>query len=793
MRFLSILFFFLVGFFGYAQVTITGVISDENGLPLRDAHVHIANKTTSTDVNGSYVLSDIPKGKQKLYISFIGYHAIAETIEISTDLTINRQLKLDVTKLEDITIQQLSNSKSESSNEQVLKSATIEKFSNQTLGEALKEVSGVSILKTGSTIVKPVINGLHSSRVPIINNNVRLEDQQWGTEHAPNFDINAAGKITVIKGASALQYGGDAIGGIVVIEPEVIKKDTLVGKTILNLSSNGMGGSLSSSLQKGNRYGWSWNALGTFKYLGDRETPDYVLSNSGNREQNFSGGIRYAKEKYNFNAMYSFYNAQIGIIKASHIGNVNDLYNSINNQQPSVIEPFTYSIDAPKQEVQHHLAKINFQRWLSENTSIDLQYAFQFNNRLEFDVRRTSATTKKAALDLQLATHTFLADYKTVIGNWRLKSGLNLGYQNNFANPETGVRPLIPSYEKLDAGLYGIAVYKFDNATSLESGIRYDFSTIEATKYYLKSRWIERGYDAAFSHFIVGDEGNQWLTKPTFDYHNFTANIGFKKQLHHEMEWLVNVSLASRNPNPSELFSDGLHHSTGQIELGDLRLKKEQAYKFNTTFKKDWKLFQVQLNPFINRISNFIYLQPIGFETTIRGAFPVWEFKQTEALLTGFDVNTKWTISNHFSHELGLAYVNGQNLSTDEYLIDMPPFVINNKIQYKNESWFNLVAELKSELVFRQNHFPNYNFETNIIVNNALTPVLVDISSPPKGYHLLHFYSEMTFKINKKNSLTTSFSVQNIGNTTYRDYLNRQRFFVDETGRNIQIQLKFNY
>jgi len=793
MRFLSIIFFFLVGFFGYAQVTITGVISDENGLPLRDAHVHIANKTTSTDSNGSYVLSGIPKGKQKLYISFIGYHAIEETIEISTNLTINRQLKLDITKLDDITIQQISNSKSESSNEQVLKSATIEKFSNQTLGEALKEISGVSILKTGSTIVKPVINGLHSNRVPIINNNVRLEDQQWGTEHAPNFDINAAGKITVIKGASALQYGGDAIGGIVIIEPEVIKKDTLVGKTILNLASNGMGGSLSSSLQKGNRYGWSWNTLGTFKYLGDRETPDYILSNSGNREQNFSGGIRYAQEKYNFNAMYSFYNAQIGIIKASHIGNVNDLYNSINNQQPSVIEPFTYSIDAPKQEVQHHLAKINYQRWLNENTSIDLQYAFQFNNRLEFDVRRSSANNDKAALDLQLATHTFLADYKMVIGNWRLKSGLNLGYQNNFANPKTGVRPLIPSYEKLDAGLYGIAVYKFDNATLLESGIRYDFSTIEATKYYLKSRWTERGYDANFSHFIVGEEGNQWLTKPTFDFHNMTANIGFRKQFHHEMEWLVNASLASRNPNPSELFSDGLHHSTGQVELGDLRLEKEQAYKFNTTINKDWKSFRIQINPFVNRISNFIYLQPIGFETTIRGAFPVWEFKQTEALLTGFDINTKWKITNHFSHELGMAYVNGQNLSSDDYLIDMTPFVINNKIQYKNESWFNFVSELKSELVFRQNQFPNYNFETNIVVNNELTPVLVDISSPPKGYHLLHFYSEMRFKINKKNSLTTSFSVQNIMDTRYRDYLNRQRFFVDEMGRNIQIQLKFNY
>jgi iron complex outermembrane receptor protein len=31
-------------------------------------------------------------------------------------------------------------------------------------------------------VVKPVINGLLA--VPVINNNVRLEDQEWGTEHA---------------------------------------------------------------------------------------------------------------------------------------------------------------------------------------------------------------------------------------------------------------------------------------------------------------------------------------------------------------------------------------------------------------------------------------------------------------------------------------------------------------------------------------------------------------------------------------------------------------------------------
>jgi iron complex outermembrane receptor protein len=69
----------------------------------------------------------------------------------------------------------------------------LKKFSNQTLGDILK-VAGVSSLKSGSSVVKPVINGLFGSRVPVINNNVRLEDQEWGTEHAPNFDVNAAGK-----------------------------------------------------------------------------------------------------------------------------------------------------------------------------------------------------------------------------------------------------------------------------------------------------------------------------------------------------------------------------------------------------------------------------------------------------------------------------------------------------------------------------------------------------------------------------------------------------------------------
>ena len=77
--------------------------------------------------------------------------------------------------------------------EKSLKSGVIDNFSDKSLGDALNTLSGVSSLNTGNTIVKPMIHGLHSSRLLIINNNVRMFDQEWGDEHAPNIDINASG------------------------------------------------------------------------------------------------------------------------------------------------------------------------------------------------------------------------------------------------------------------------------------------------------------------------------------------------------------------------------------------------------------------------------------------------------------------------------------------------------------------------------------------------------------------------------------------------------------------------
>lgn len=788
------IFFWLMLFCNtmYSQHSISGKITLQGQSNASNIHVHIGNKTTRTDVSGSYVIDDLAAGKTAISITHLGYQNTDTIVDLKSNLTLDFKLQVNTTKLNEVVVQAKAKTDNSSNHAQLVNLQTIEKYSNQSLGDALSEVAGVSTLKTGNAVVKPIINGLYGSRVAILNNNVKLEDQQWGSEHAPNFDINSANKITVIKGASALQYGGDAIGGLVLIEPISSKKDTLFGKTILNYDTNGKGGSISSSIHKGNRNGWSYNALTTIKYMGDKTAPDYILSNTANRGASFSGDVKYDAIKYNVSASYSYYKSVIGILSASHTGNVNDLYQSINNKIPAIVNDFSYSISNPKQDVTHHIAKINFNYYFNESAFLAVQYAYQYNRRLEFDVRRAEYNNT-AALDLDLKTSTLSLDFQKKAHDWNFKTGVIGNFQNNYANPATGIRPLIPNYDKIDLGAYGISSYNLANHFTIDGGLRYDFSKIDATKYYQKSRWEERGYDSTFPEFITEDFGTQWLTKPSFTFHNVSASVGIQKKTATDWHFFANASFASRNPNPSEYFSDGLHHSTGVIELGDLNLEKEQSTKLSLTIRKKINQFSIEVNPYINYIQNYIYLKPVGFETTIRGAFPVWEYKQTNAKLLGVDLQTQWKINDSWQHSFAMAYVKGDDRTQNQLLIDMPPLNLYNKISFSKKKWHELLLELKSEIVTRQNRFADNNFSTNIINNNEFQAVIVDISTPPPAYHLLHFYSEMKFNSFKKVSTTVALSVQNIMDVSYRDYLNRQRFFADELGRSFQIQLKFNY
>lgn len=776
--------------------TLSGSVKDiHDNSPLVGATLIVAGteQAVQTDLDGMYSIEGLCNQSYSIQVSHPECSTKGFTVKVSGNTTRNFKLEHHLEELNQITIDgKAYKDKSKTVLESELSTEEIERFSSGSLGDALNSLSGVSSLNTGSTVIKPLINGLHSSRVVIINNGVRMEDQEWGAEHAPNVDINSAGKLTVIKGASALQYSGDAVGGVIISEAaKVPVKDSLYGKTLFTVASNGRGTSTSSQLTKSYQNGWYGTIQGTLKRFGDFEAPDYVLSNTGIFERNASVNIGLNRFDYGIEGYYSLFKNEIGILRASHLGGAEDQATAINSELPLIIRDFTYDIDAPRQDVTHHLARLKAFKRFEKLGKLSFQYDFQANHRLEYDIRR-GEDKNKASLDLQLNTHTLMLDLESKITNsLDLKTGILAKYQNNFADPNTGVRRLIPDYDKYDFGAYVIANYEVNDNWLLEAGGRFDYTYMDVFKFYRTSFWESRNYDQIFPEIVIEELDNQILTNPEFNFYNVSGTVGTTYSFNDDYSLYFNYSLASRAPNPSELFSEGLHHSASRIELGDLRFNSEIGNKFSLTFQRKNTNFNFSINPYINIIKDFIVIEPTGVQQTIRGNFQVWEYRQTNAELLGVDIDASYAFAQNFRFEHQFSLVKGYDRTKDEPLINIPAVNTKNGIVYQNPNFKNLRLSLKSEYVFRQNEFPDNNFE--ILIPQTQTREVVDVSTPPDAYHLLDFDSSIDFNLNTKSKLTVGFGIKNVFDTSYRNYLNRLRYYADDLGRNFLLNLKINY
>lgn len=431
---------------------------------------------------------------------------------------------------------------------------------------------------------------------------------------------------------------------------------------------------------------------------------------------------------------------------------------------------------------------------------MEANYAFQVNHRYEYDNRR-GENKNTPSMDFKLTTHSgelFLEINR--FKHWKMTTGINGMYQVNFPNPNTQVKRLIPDYDKYQAGGFVSTEYKPNQEWAFSAGLRYDKEEIHAKKYYAKKYWDEMGYDRDFSHTIIKKFSNKYLADVRLGYGNLSSVVGAKYQHRgDEMthQYTLNVSQTNRAPNPAELFSEGLHHSAVSIELGDMRLQPEKSYKINANYQGkyigsniEWN---VEGNAYFNTIKDFIYQIPTGAENTIRGAFPIWSFQQIDASFWGVDLELQAKMAQ-FTVQSKMAYLYAQDDDHKVPLIMMPPLEWNNRITYEfpMEKYAPYLT-LNLDYTARQNRYPNYNFTLkNIIENGNVVDKKVDISTPPPSYFLVGLEGGFSTEING-NSTEFNLRITNLLNTSYRSYLNRFRYYADNVGRQIQVQIKYKF
>jgi iron complex outermembrane receptor protein len=787
MRFL-IVFLSLCSFFAQAQPktcdqSIDGQIFDLNtGEPLPFATVTIVgtDKGNVSDDIGHFSISDICKDEVHLEVRFIGYKTVVHHHDFH-HASPKIYLAPDATELKSVIV--------ENSNIGEIESISIQKKEINKLSLVITsmsqltgQMSGVSLLNTGVNISKPMIHGLHSNRVLVINDGVRHAYQVWGQEHAPEIDPSHVDQIEIVKGAGTVKYGPEALGGVILYNSKRPEFDQeLNGSVGSSYQTNG--GSVTSQFNIGHgahRIAWNASAFGT--YQGDLEAPDYTLTNTGKREYGASFNALLHRPKLDLKISGSYFNQELGILRGSLVGNLEDLQNAIEKGVPSPSNPASYDIQNPRQVTEHGLIKIAFSYFLGEHV-FNVQYAFQNNVREEYDVRR-GELNDRPVIDLDLNSHTIDTEWlQAKQGNWSGSSGIQFFTQRSRNEPGSNPVNFVPDYDIPNIGVYTIQSLNFNN-TTLELGARFDFQ----------------------SPSVADDirEVNSYSNE--LSYKNATFTLGFKKELNEGLTLFSNIGTAWRPPNVAELYSFGYHNSRIQFGLwryslepqittpidrvfdeSDREVPSERGIKWVSGVELKHKRLSAEFIFFANQINNYIFLRPYGITTNVAGTFPYFIFDQTNALLIGSDWDVRYQHSDELSSEIKISYVFARDMKNDQPFTEIPPLNANYSIDYRRGSWgFGLNVDYTATQWDAPTVIEPIDFQNGTV--EIVPDEIFDFMIPPDDYFLLG--GQVTFQ---KSSWSLAFNIGNLLNTNYRVYTDQLRYFSNMPGRNFSIAAEFKF
>ena len=706
----------------YSQNKIEGIVTEaktNSKLAYGNVYIPHLEKGTNTNENGNFTLDDLPTGTHTILFSSIGYETQSVSISIPLNNTISVQLKPSAIEMESIIISTPFH-KLQRDNVMKVEHKNVAELKSKgaiTLADGITNIAGVESVTTGLGIGKPVIRGLSSNRVLVYTQGVRLENQQFGSEHG--LGVNDAGieSVEVIKGPASLLYGSDALGGVLYLNSEKFaNSNTASGDFSANYYSNTSGFSTNTGYK---------SSVNNFKFLfrgsltehSDYKTKAYRVTNTRYREQDFKAGLGYQNRAFKSEFRYNLNNSKLGI--PEEIGE-----QSTNKTPLLPFQNITNLIFSSKSTL------------FFNDSKLDVNLGFIYNDRKEFEEHHHHEGEEEhegeeheeheedeiheAALRMKLKTFNYdvkyhlpkLGKFETIVG----AQGMNQ------TNSNYGEEQLIPDATTNDFGVLATSHIHFEKI-DIQLGTRFDNRNINVVSGINKS------------------------------FNSFNGAFGIKKNVTNNITARLNFATGFRAPNLSELTSDGTHEGTNRYEIGNIDLKSEQNFQTDVALEFKNEHLEVFVNGFYNSINNYIFLSPNG---NIIDDTPVFVYLQNDAKLYGgeFGLHFHPHPLDWLHFESSFETVTGKQ-KNDAYLPLIPANSISNiiRVEFEDNRIKKGYAFVKLKSTFKQNNVSNFETNTN-------------------GYNLLSagFGSSLSVF---KNELNVTFSGNNLTNKTYINHLSR--------------------
>nr|WP_065308170.1 TonB-dependent receptor [Janthinobacterium psychrotolerans] len=537
-----------------------------------------------------------------------------------------------------------------------------------TLGETLAGQPGIHSSHFGAGASRPIIRGMDGPRVKVLSDGAEVQDASTiSPDHAVASEPMLAEQVEVLRGPSALAYGGGAVGGVV---------NVIDNKIPTRVPARGVEGSAEVRASSGAR-----EKAGAFE----------VTGGSGNVAFHAEGVKRDAKE-YKVGSGWqggskvagSYNDTDTGSVGAAWVGSRGFLGLAFTSQRAEYGLPghnhefeschphgtHLHCGEHEEEEGSDHdhgheeggavpYVKLKSERWdvrgelrdpVPGFTRLRLRAAFTDYRHDEIEGSEIATTFKNKGHDARLEMeHMPLAGWRGVVGLQTTKRDFSALGEEAYVAPTVTKKHAAFLVEE-----YNLAQWRF------EAGLRHEWQDIDVDSATLKD------HSASGTSISLGAV---WKFAPQY-------SLG------------ATASRTHRLPSAEELYANGVHMATATYELGNENLGKETSNNIDLTLRKYAGNTTFSLGAYRNRIDNYIF----GSTLDSHEGFQLIEYAQRDATFTGVEGQIRQQLNPIFGASVFGDYVRARLDDGGGNLPRIPAQRLGVKFDASWQAW-NGVAE----------------------------------------------------------------------------------------------------
>ncbi|WNH13731.1 TonB-dependent receptor [Thalassobellus suaedae] len=223
------LFITMISFLTFAQEgNIQGVVIDNDGLqvPFSNILIESLNKGAYSDVDGNFLLLEVPAGNQAITVKYLGYEDAKMDVMVQDGKTstVTITIKPKALALDDIVINGFNSGQAKALNAQknkqnitnIVSTDQIGKFPDANIGDAVKRIPGITMQVDQGEARNVIIRGLAPQLNSVTLNGSRIPSAE-GDNRNVQMDLIPSDMIQLIEVNKAVtpDMDADALGGSV--------------------------------------------------------------------------------------------------------------------------------------------------------------------------------------------------------------------------------------------------------------------------------------------------------------------------------------------------------------------------------------------------------------------------------------------------------------------------------------------------------------------------------------------------------------------------------------------------